>query len=300
MQPDYIILGQQGINVPATVHGGGGNDTIDGGEKADKLYGEAGNDVIVGWGGNDSIYGGSGNDTLGSYWHETGNDYIDGQTGNNNINGGPGNDTVHGGDGNDTISGYTGNDSVKRRIGRRSLLPEPRSQGDTGEGFQSEGRHQRRRGDSADSSVRASGQLPLRGELIPGYFRGIWPTPRVTQNPRGDARNDSICASQVVLGNDALSRFISLRELWLRGVIILWHSFLHALQIHDGVSTERCRRDVCANRCRSLAQSSNVGQGAEPADWDGVCRFSGDGAGTGKSYREGADCRQQADRRYCA
>ena len=112
MQPDYIIFGQTGINVPATVHGGGGNDTINGGNKADKLSGEAGDDVIVGWGGNDSIYGGSGNDTLGSYWHETGSDYLDGGTGNDNINGGPGNDTIHGGDGNDTVSGYTGDDSV--------------------------------------------------------------------------------------------------------------------------------------------------------------------------------------------
>ena len=52
----------QGIPIPATIHGGGGNVTITGGAGDDSIKGAAGNCSIIGGTGNDSIKGGVGND----------------------------------------------------------------------------------------------------------------------------------------------------------------------------------------------------------------------------------------------
>lgn len=63
------------------INGGGGNDTITGGDVADFLVGGAGDDALNGGAGTDSFIGGGGNDV------------IDGGTGADRMDGGLGNDT---------------------------------------------------------------------------------------------------------------------------------------------------------------------------------------------------------------
>ncbi|ADD40353.1 Hemolysin-type calcium-binding region [Stackebrandtia nassauensis DSM 44728] len=84
-----------------TVSAGSGDDTVDGGGKADVIDGGSGNDVLKGHDGDDIIHGGSGHD------------YIDGQDGNDRLHGGAGNDHVYGLDGDDTIHGGDGDDSLE-------------------------------------------------------------------------------------------------------------------------------------------------------------------------------------------
>ena len=79
-----LIMGENpGTLVSQTITGGGGNDTLYAGAKADTVDGGAGVDTI---------YGGAGNDTIGG---GAGNDIIFGQGGIDNIDGGAGNDTIH-------------------------------------------------------------------------------------------------------------------------------------------------------------------------------------------------------------
>ena len=72
------------LSIPASIAGGGGNDSIIGGWGDDALSGDAGNDSIDGNDGRDTLVGGEGDDTLA---------------------GGSGDDTVNGGNGNDDVSG---------------------------------------------------------------------------------------------------------------------------------------------------------------------------------------------------
>ncbi len=72
------------LAIPATVSGGGGNDTLVGGWGDDLLTGDAGNDSLAGDDGRDTLLGGEGDDTLA---------------------GGSGVDTVEGGNGNDDVAG---------------------------------------------------------------------------------------------------------------------------------------------------------------------------------------------------
>jgi uncharacterized delta-60 repeat protein len=85
---DTVSIGS-GITVPATLHGGDGNDTLTGGDGDDILFGEGGNDSLKGRNGDDVFVGGDGNDTL---------------------FGGNGRDLLIGGDGSDVISGDNGDD----------------------------------------------------------------------------------------------------------------------------------------------------------------------------------------------
>ncbi len=71
--------------------GGGGADTLIGGDLDELLLGDFGADTIAGGGGNDTLFGGGGDDTL---------------------VGGAGDDTLFGGSGDDTLFGEAGNDTV--------------------------------------------------------------------------------------------------------------------------------------------------------------------------------------------
>ncbi|WP_460274794.1 Hint domain-containing protein [Celeribacter sp. ULVN23_4] len=82
------------------IHGGGGDDYIDGKAGADYLYGDSGDDTIYGGEGDDYIEGGTGTDTI---YGEEGDDTIYGGDGDDIIDGGDGADTIDGGDGDDTI-----------------------------------------------------------------------------------------------------------------------------------------------------------------------------------------------------
>jgi Ca2+-binding RTX toxin-like protein len=87
-------------DIPTTLNGGDGNDslnagtagaTLNGGTGDDNLNGGPGNDILIGGAGNDSLNGGGGNDTL---------------------SGGDGNDTLFPSNGTDAVSGGTGVDQV--------------------------------------------------------------------------------------------------------------------------------------------------------------------------------------------
>jgi Ca2+-binding RTX toxin-like protein len=75
------------LNVPVTLNGGNGNDTMIGGKGDDVLNGGNGNDVLDGGDGDDSLFGGANDDVL---------------------TGGPGLDSMKGDDGNDTINAADG------------------------------------------------------------------------------------------------------------------------------------------------------------------------------------------------
>lgn len=80
------------IELPVTMRGGRGNDTLIGGAGPDKLVGGEGNDKLSGRGGDDMIFGGPGSDEL---------------------LGGPGNDVLRGGP-LDTFRGGPGHNTVIR------------------------------------------------------------------------------------------------------------------------------------------------------------------------------------------
>jgi RTX calcium-binding nonapeptide repeat (4 copies) len=85
------------VEVPVTMRGGPGDDTLIGGSGPDKLIGGNGGDKLAGRGGNDLLFGGNGNDQL---------------------LGGSGDDVVRGGNGHDRLSGGSGENVV-----RSSRLP---------------------------------------------------------------------------------------------------------------------------------------------------------------------------------
>src|SRR3954469_367078 len=88
----HIYFTDVPASMPATIHGGAGDDSIQDSSGTDAgraLYGDAGNDTIKGYAGNDVVDGGDGNDEL---------------------DGGEGNDKVYGGAGNDTLWGDHYND----------------------------------------------------------------------------------------------------------------------------------------------------------------------------------------------
>jgi Ca2+-binding RTX toxin-like protein len=105
---DTLALNAQ-LNVPATINGGAGADTIVGGRASDVLNGEAGSDSVSGGLGNDAISGGNNNDTLSG---SVGNDTLLGGTGDDEMSGGPLNDFLDGGLGRDTMSGGGQTDTV--------------------------------------------------------------------------------------------------------------------------------------------------------------------------------------------
>lgn len=78
------------IELPVTMRGGPGNDTLVGGSGLDKLIGGEGNDKVAGRGGGDVLYGGPGNDVL---LGGAGNDVLRGGS-TDVMNGGSGHNTL--------------------------------------------------------------------------------------------------------------------------------------------------------------------------------------------------------------
>lgn len=92
--------------------GGAGSDILVGGNARDRLYGDAGNDVLKGGASVDRLYGGDGHDVLSG---ESSADKCYGEDGNDTIYGGTGDDLLNGGDGLDYVYGSDGNDVLYTR-----------------------------------------------------------------------------------------------------------------------------------------------------------------------------------------
>jgi Ca2+-binding RTX toxin-like protein len=99
--------------------GGGGDDTLIGGNATNLVFGGSGNDVALGGNSNDVMYGGAGNDVLyGGRAHdllygEQGRDTLVGDGGNDKLYGGNSHDLLWAGDGANTISGGDGYDILR-------------------------------------------------------------------------------------------------------------------------------------------------------------------------------------------
>jgi len=143
------------FNIPITLDGGDGNDTINGGASGDVLQGDFGNDTLRGNGGNDIITGGPDNDTYitpaldgaDTFQGSSGIDTVDytgrtagvvvdettlggdGQSGENdsiasdvdNITGGAGNDQLVGSGLPNVIHGAGGNDTITGGLNNDTL-----------------------------------------------------------------------------------------------------------------------------------------------------------------------------------
>ncbi|MCC6232526.1 MAG: M10 family metallopeptidase C-terminal domain-containing protein, partial [Verrucomicrobiales bacterium] len=105
-----------GLQVPADVRGGSGDDTIKAGRAGGTYQGDDGNDTLsseaatsgfLGFG--DTFRGGTGNDHLIGL---EGADRLFGDEGDDVLEGGADNDTLNGGDGNDVLSGEDGRDTL--------------------------------------------------------------------------------------------------------------------------------------------------------------------------------------------
>lgn len=89
---DDTVAVARTVQIPVTMRGGPGRDTLIGGSGADKLIGGEGNDHLAGRAGDDLIFGGPGNDSI---LGGAGNDVLRGGFGNDTIDGGPGENSVH-------------------------------------------------------------------------------------------------------------------------------------------------------------------------------------------------------------
>jgi len=130
------------VDMPMTVAGFEGADTLPGGELGDVLNGGQGNDTLEGRGGDDSLVGEDGDDTMRA---GDGNDRLNGGVGSDVIDAGNGDDQVIAADGvPDTIDCGAGTDSVNadpsdRLVNceteqREQVAPPPGSGGGNGTG----------------------------------------------------------------------------------------------------------------------------------------------------------------------
>ncbi|HEV8606493.1 MAG TPA: beta-propeller domain-containing protein, partial [Tepidisphaeraceae bacterium] len=113
-----LDLGADLDNIEATILGGRGDDTIEGGSGDDFLRGGGGDDEISGGLGDDELWGGWGDDEI---LGEEGEDDIWGQGDSDTIVGGLGEDEMWGGDGSDALSGGYDEDFVRGGDGKDTL-----------------------------------------------------------------------------------------------------------------------------------------------------------------------------------
>ena len=89
------------------LHGGLGDDHLDGGTANDDLKGSDGKDYLEGGLGDDHLDGGKGNDDLKG---SDGKDYLEGGLGDDHLDGGRGDDDLKGSNGKDILTGNSGSD----------------------------------------------------------------------------------------------------------------------------------------------------------------------------------------------
>jgi Ca2+-binding RTX toxin-like protein len=112
-----------------TVHGGGGNDTVEGTHVGspslpdlDFFYGEEGQDTLDGGSGVSQLFGGNGPDLIGG---GAGNDELHGEGGNDNLYGGEGGDIEDGGPGNDLLGVRTWGNPAGPDLGSDAFVGGP-------------------------------------------------------------------------------------------------------------------------------------------------------------------------------
>jgi hypothetical protein len=150
---DTPYFGHLSVDVPVTVRGGAGNDTLTGSTRSDLLDGGDGNDDLLPQGGNNTVLGGDGNDQINSYG------------GNNLLSGGAGNDTIIAREeGNNTLSGDAGHDFLVGGDGDDLIMGGPGA--DTLDGAAGYDRLYGNRGD--DSFIDASDSPRQRRDFQPG------------------------------------------------------------------------------------------------------------------------------------
>jgi len=106
------------IDIPATVRGGAGNDSMNGSNAGSLLDGGAGNDGLYALNGNDTLLGGDGDDRLDGM---AGNDVLRGGAGRDLLMGREGDDVLQGDGGNDTLYGSEGDDRLEGGPGSDEL-----------------------------------------------------------------------------------------------------------------------------------------------------------------------------------
>ena len=107
-----------GAGGATSLNGNAGDDSLTGGANNDLLYGDLGNDTLVGGGGANKLFGGAGNDVLSA---DAGNDSLQGDAGNDTLTAGDGANTLNGGAGNDALTSGTGNDILIGDVGNDLL-----------------------------------------------------------------------------------------------------------------------------------------------------------------------------------
>ncbi len=105
---DWLDL--SGLEVPAVVSAGDGDDIVLGTQADDQVAGGAGDDRLIGMGGQDSLAGGDGNDVL---LGGAGSDRLEGGNGDDLVRGqGTSGDRISGGSGVNTLDGGAGGDRL--------------------------------------------------------------------------------------------------------------------------------------------------------------------------------------------